>query len=161
MEKADDRIKIEGCPEQNLKGIVTIKMLHKTTGEEKIIQNNLVVDVTYSNLAHMLGGDFTNFEVNYVKAGTGTNPPAASDTGITALVPAMDPLYTTATYPSTDKVSFSAVWDWGELRNDDITELGMFFKNNTLCARTVFSAMKKSTDWKWIITWELFYPAEY
>jgi len=143
-----------------LEGRVTILKKHSQTGRIERVQSNLVVNNTYDQLAHLVGGDYTNREVKEVRMGTGAIAPAASDVAITPLTACIW-LPVTATYPADNQVNFHAVWNASVVRSEDIAELGLFFTDNLLCARTVFSTMRKSQYWSWEIDWLLYYSRDY
>ena len=141
-----------------LHGEVEIVMRNVTTGEIRHIRSNLVVDAAYTNLASLFSGDLVNRAVSKIYPGKGTDVPAAGDTTITFLTSHVF-FPVTATFPSSiTGVTFSAVWAAGEVDVDPVTELGLFFANNQLCARVLFDSMTKSASWSWAISWTLQYP---
>ena len=140
----------------SLQGIVRIVATNEQ-GEKKLLhQSNLVVNSTYAQLAYLLSGDLTNREISKLAFGTGAIAAAVTDTTITHLSPQVW-LALTVSYPTITQVSFLGTWESSVTKTDDITEIGLFFANNTLAARTVFQAMRKSAGWTWTILWNLSY----
>lgn len=140
---------------KGLAGEVSITCRNEKTGEVKRVGGNLVVNMAYENLAKLLGrvSGFVT-PIDTIAFGIGTTAAAVTDTGITGAVVS---LTATASYPAAYTVKFSASWASSASSAADITEVGLFFQDNSLAARYVFAAMKKSAGWEWTIEWTLSY----
>lgn len=127
------------------------------TGETRnAVNNNLIVDGLYPNLAQLLAGTITTNAIGAIKLGTNATAAAVTDTTI-ATVKTISSL--TITHPTIYQVMAVGVWLGTDPVNytDDVTEVGLFDEGSTLLARFVFGAMRKSAGWEWTIEWTLAY----
>lgn len=91
-------------------------------------RENLKVNTALAPVAHLLGGDVTNFSITAVGFGSGTSVVAVTDTALSA-APAFYKAVTSHSYPVAGQVSFH--WDLSYTsdvlaRGINIQELGLF-----------------------------------
>lgn len=142
------------------KGICRVEISRRNVVTGEVIPHegpNTIVNNYYSQLTYLLAGTgLASRRLANIEFGTGNTTPVATDTTITHLSPPVL-IPVTVTNPTVLEARCVAEWGAGEINAADITEVGLLFADNSLAARHVFSAMKKSADWTWNITWTIKY----
>lgn len=121
---------------------------------EQYEDNNLVVDVSKQQLAHLVGGDVTSRSITKIGFGTGGTAPVVGNTGLTA------GFYSKAlgavSYPATNAVQFAFSLGTTEANGLAIIEFGLFCANDVLFARKTRSgSILKDTDLTLSGSWRL------
>jgi len=155
--KIVDAFRRNSGPERRPKGTLQIQVIEKATGT--VVQEhtfrNIVVNNAKTQMAHLLGGDTTNRFVNRMQFGTGTTAEAVADIALeTPITPVKAAAAATET-PDVYSVQFTAQLTTAEANGFPITEAGLLFGNNTLCARKVFGALNKTSDFVFQFTWTI------
>lgn len=127
------------------------KTLVKTVKVDNLIVNNFVEqELTALGLAANQAWRV----VDNVRFGTDGTAAAVTDTAVTD--PAGGPVAATVssyTYPAYNQVQFEAILGSADGNGDTYHEVGLFFFNAGLAARTVIPAMLKSAMFTWTIQW--------
>lgn len=135
-------------------GIFRLDIFRKGELIEQYEDNNLVVDVSKQQLAHLVGGDVTSRSITKIGFGTGGTAPVVGNTGLTA------GFYSKAlgavSYPATNAVQFAFSLGTTEANGMAIIEFGLFCANDVLFARKTRSgSILKDTDLTLSGSWRL------
>jgi len=125
---------IEDFTPKPTKGILEYRIYRNGMLVEEVSEENLIVNVGRAQMAKMLGGDFTNRNVNRVSFGTNGTEPALPDTAITnphtKAIASID-------YPGSGQVRFNWTLTTAEANGKAILEFGLLCADNTLFSRRV------------------------
>ena len=116
-------------------------------------EDNLVVDLARTALAHLLGGDVAQRSVTQIAFGSNGTAPASGNTLITnAYTKAVDAV----TYPAAGQVAFAFSLGSAEANGLAIAEFGLLTAGGQLFARrTRAAALPKDTDLAFSGAWTL------
>lgn len=135
-------------------GIFRLDIFRKGELIEQYEDNNLVVDVSKQQLAHLVGGDVTSRSITKIGFGTGGTAPEVGNTGLTAGF--YSKALGAASYPATNAVQFAFSLGTTEANGMAIIEFGLFCANDVLFARKTRSgSILKDTDLTLSGSWRL------
>ena len=135
-------------------GIFRLDIFRKGELIEQYEDNNLVVDVSKQQLAHLVGGDVTSRSITKIGFGTGGTAPVVGNTGLTAGF--YSKALGTVSYPATNAVQFAFSLGTTEANGLAIIEFGLFCANDVLFARKTRSgSILKDTDLTLSGSWRL------
>ena len=133
--------------------LLTVRRKGLIVPELCVDEPNLIVDVSKTVHARLLGGDVANRSITQIGYGTSGTAPAAGNTGLTgAFLKAVD----SVSYPTSSQVSFAFSLASGENNGMAILEFGLFTAGGALYARKVRSvALNKASDLTLSGTWTI------
>jgi hypothetical protein len=143
----------------SLRGVFKMNVYRNEGEERKLIEtfedNNLIVDLARTTMAHLIAGDVTNRSMKSISFGTNGSSPAVGDTDIT------NP-YTknlgSITYPAMGQVTFSWSLTTSEANGLAIMEFGMLTNDGKLfCRRTRSTPINKQSDISLEGTWTIIF----
>jgi hypothetical protein len=132
----------------SLRGIFKMNIYKWKNDKKELIEtfedNNLIVDLARTTMAHLIAGDVINKSMKSISFGTNGNEPNKDDTKITnPFIKDLDNI----TYPTDGQVSFAWNLSTSEANGSAILEFGLLTADgNLFCRRTRITPINKEND---------------
>lgn len=137
------------------RGIFDLRILRNGIVIERYRDENLVVDVARTQMAHLIGGDVSGRSIEKIAFGTNGSEPHPGNTVITN--PYIKPVSAIA-YPSSNSVEFTFELRTDEANGMSIVEFGLLTGSEALFARKVRTgAIQKEPDLSLSGTWTVLF----
>lgn len=135
------------------KGHFLLKVFRRGLLVDEVDEPNLIVNGSKLIHAQLLGGNFSNNNVNTIGYGTNGTAPAGGNTALTgAYTKALD----SVTYPASNQVQFNFSLASGENNGMAILEFGLLTGASALYSRkTRATALNKDTDISFTGSWTI------
>ena len=138
-----------------LSGSVELRLIRGGRVVKVVRVSNLVVDVGKAEVAKLIGG-LSTASFGYMAVGTGTTPPAGSDTGLEAEVMRVASTNSSDTVNTpNDTIVFTGTFSFSQ--SYAITEAGIFNASTggVMLSRVTFSALNVVAGDQLVLTWKI------
>ncbi len=129
-------------------GTVNMQVIDK---EGKVIESmteNKVVDTGIQAMLKHINGQETS-TISYFKIGTGTTQPTGADIGmeipVDFAVAIPTKVFDSVVFPSLREMKYQLTVDFTEGNGNTLSEIGLFFANNTLFSRFLHQGINKTS----------------